>query len=77
VPNELENVPNELANVPNKLRVMFFLIKTSPKITYEQLAKDLNISRETVRRYMNKLRNDYKIISRVGGTKGHWIVLKK
>jgi hypothetical protein len=26
---------------------------------------------------MNKLRNDYKIISRVGGTKGHWIVLKK
>ena len=73
VPNQQENVSNQL---PNALKVMLALISRNPQITYDQLAEELNISRETVRRHIGKLRDDYKIISISGSTRGYWIVLK-
>ena len=74
VSNQNNNVSNQL---PNALKVMLVLIFRNPQITYDQLAKELNISRETVRRHIGKLRDDYKIILRSGSTRGYWIVLKK
>ena len=74
VPNQSNNVSNQL---PNQLKAMLALISRNPQITYNQLAKELNISRETVRRHIGKLRDDYKIISRSGSTRGYWIVLEK
>ena len=71
--DKAENVSNQL---PNQLKAMLALISRNPQITYDQLAKELNISRETVRRHIGKLRDDYKIISRSGSTRGYWIVLK-
>ena len=56
---------------------MLALISRNPQITYDQLAKELNISRETVRRHIGKLRDDYKVISRFGKTKGDWIIHTK
>ena len=73
VPNQSNNVSNQL---PNQLKAMLALISRDPQITYDQLAKELNISRETVRRHIGKLRDDYKIISRSGNARGYWIVLK-
>ena len=73
--DKTENVPNQL---PNQLKTMIFLlISLNPQITYDQLAKELNISRETVRRHIGKLRDDYKVISRFGKTKGYWIIHTK
>ena len=74
VPNQQENVSNQL---PNALKAMLELISRNPQITYDQLAKELNISRETVRRHIGKLRDDYKVISRFGKTKGDWIIHTK
>ena len=73
MPNKTNDAPNQL---PNALKAMLALISRNPPITYDQLAKELNISRETVRRHIGKLRDDYKIISRSGSTRGYWIVLK-
>ena len=48
--------------LPNAFKAMLALISRNPQITYDQLAKELNISRETVRRHIDKLRDDYKAI---------------
>ena len=52
-------------------------MSNNPKITYEQLAKKLNVSRETIRRRIQLLRSEYKIISRDGKTKGTWRILNR
>ena len=81
LPDKTENVPNQQKNVsnqlPNALKAMLALISRNSQITYDQLAKELNISRETVRRNIGKLRDDYKVISRFGKTKGYWIIHTK
>ena len=73
LPCQSNNVSNLL---PNKLKAMLAVISRNPQIAYDQLAKELNISRETLRRHIGKLRDDYKIISISGSTRGYWIVLK-
>ena len=81
LPDKTENVPIQQKNVsnqlPNALKAMLALISRNSQITYDQLAKELNISRETVRRHIGKLRDDYKVISRFGKTKGYWIIHTK
>lgn len=47
---QAENMPNqqgkESKRLPNTLKAMLALISRNPQVTYEQLAKELNISRK-------------------------------
>ena len=70
----LENDSNEL---PDYLKSIIIEMSNNLQITYEQLAKKLNVSRETIRRRIQLLRSEYKIISRDGKTKGTWRILNR
>ncbi len=51
-------------------------ISNNPRITYNELAIFLNVSRSSVKRAMNKLTNT-GLIERVGGKRyGHWRILR-
>ena len=71
---DLENDSNEL---PDYLKSIIIEMSNNPQITYEQLAKKLNVSRETIRRRIQLLRSEYKIIFRDGKTKGTWRILNR
>ena len=50
-------------------------IKTNPKISREGLSKILNISKDTIKEYLERLR-EKGYIKRIGKTSaGHWKVL--
>jgi len=51
-------------------------IKENPKISRKEIANKLNISEDTIKEYLDKLK-DKKVIKRIGKTSaGHWKVLK-
>ena len=55
---------------------VFSLIQSNPRITGEQLAKQLGIGLRTVRREVKRLKNE-GCIERIGSDKaGHWVVTK-
>jgi len=56
---------------------IFDIIKENSKISMTEIAEKLNISRDTVKEYINKLKKK-EIIRRVGTTKaGHWEIIKQ
>ncbi|HQN72827.1 MAG TPA: ATP-binding protein [bacterium] len=56
---------------------IFDTIKENSKISMTEIAEKLNISRDTVKEYINKLKKK-EIIRRVGTTKaGHWEIIKQ
>jgi len=57
-------------------RNIFDIIKENSKISMTEIAEKLNISRDTVKEYINKLKKK-EIIRRVGTTKsGHWEIIE-
>lgn len=58
----------------NELRILK-LIKESPSISIEKIAKELQISRSTVDRGLRSLKKK-NMVSREGRTRGRWIILK-
>jgi len=68
-----ENVPVKI-DINTMEKVVLDLLKTNPKITYEQIAEIINKNRKTVQRTINSLKKR-GIISRVGSDKtGCWVV---
>lgn len=50
------------------------LMKVNPRITYVELAVQLSMSRESMRKHIKSLKEQYKLITRQGGTRGFWVV---
>lgn len=58
-------------------RPLFNLIKENPVISYEEMAKELNISESTVTRRVRQLRDEGYIAWDGSQKNGHWVVLKE
>lgn len=65
-----QNLPNPL---PNPLPEILMLMKANPRITYAELAERLCMSRESMRKHIKSLKEQYKLITRQGGTRGFWV----
>ena len=69
VPKAIQDDPKELANLEN-------LIKKNPSISRAELARQLNLSERQVRKIMDQLRAEDRLIRR-GGKTGQWIITDK
>ena len=69
VPKAIQDDPKELANLVN-------LIKKNPSISRAELARQLNLSERQVRKIMDQLRAEDRLIRR-GGKTGQWIITDK
>ncbi len=75
----LDNVPdNVLDNVlDNRLEKIINLIRKNNKILLREISDQLNVSKRTIRRDIEKLKKQNKL-KRVGTEKtGHWVILDK
>ena len=68
-PKAIQDDPKELANLSN-------LIKKNPSISRAELARQLNLSERQVRKIMDQLRAEDRLIRR-GGKTGQWIITDK
>ncbi len=69
---------NLQANLPENIKKTLQLISENQSITYIELSEKMGKSRDSIRLYVKKLREEYRLIDRVGSDKnGHWIILKK
>ena len=65
-------------NLPLKLVQVMKLIKDNPHMSYKQLADKTGKSRETVRLYLKQLRDEFKLIDRMGSKKnGKWFIIEQ
>ena len=73
VPNNVPNVPNNVPNVfiEDEDKIIGLIIKNS-KCTREEMASLIGKTEKTVQRLLKKS----KRIKRIGGTRGHWEVIK-
>jgi len=71
--NDPNNALNDLKHGPKAS--ILTLMTQNPTITYNELAASVNKSTSTVKRYIQELKAD-GTISRIGGTKGGWWVVK-
>jgi ATP-dependent DNA helicase RecG len=64
-------------NVTNKRHDLIFkLLKINNKITIDEIAKKLNVTKRTIIRDFEKMKNN-KLIERVGSPKGgHWKIIE-
>ena len=72
--NVTENVPE---NVPERLKNIVIEVKKNRTITIEELAKKLNVNPKTIKRDLDKLKEE-GLLKRVGPDKGgYWEVIEK
>jgi Fic family protein len=68
------NEPNDSNRESNELNeALIKLIKEKGDITYAEMVERLRVSRATVQRHLQELK-EAGVIRRVGGTRGHWEV---
>ena len=60
-------------NLPNPLPEILMLMKANPRITYVELAVQLSMSQESMRKHIKSLKERHKLITRQGGTRGFWV----
>ena len=54
------------------------LIKDNPNMSYKQLADKTGKSRESVSLYLKQLREEFKLIDRIGSDKnGKWFIIEQ
>ena len=75
--NHTDNVPDVPDNVPDKrLELIMGLIKQNNKVLLQEIAEQLNVTKRTVRRDIEKLKLDNKL-KRVGSEKGgYWQIME-
>lgn len=76
--NDPDNVPDNVPeNVPeNRLMIILKIIEINSKITLQEMADHFNVSKRTIRRDVEKLKNENKL-RRIGSEKGgHWEIVK-
>ena len=72
-PKRSKNVPRMIQSDPNVIEALISLIKNTPTISRAELAKQLHVSERQVRKIMEQLRAEDKLIRR-GGKTGEWII---
>lgn len=66
--------PENLTDLENKILIV---IKSNPKVSRQKISKNLNIGEDTVKEYLDRLKQK-KILERIGPDKGgYWKILKK
>ena len=87
-PNEPNSEPNMILNEPNEPNTISLgaiskdgcrlleMIERESSLTILQMAAMLNVSRETVKRLLKKLK-EIGLLVREGGTRGHWRVRRR
>ena len=76
VPKAIQDVPKAIQDVPKELANLVNLIKKNPSISRAELARQLNLSERQVRKIMDQLRAEDRLIRR-GGKTGQWIITDK
>jgi len=71
--NEPNPEPNPEPNEPNLDR-MLKMLRHDASLTIPEMARSMDVSRETVKRMLVKLKNAGLLV-REGGTRGHWRVI--
>ena len=77
VPNVPKNVPNVPKQQENDLRAnLIQLISQNPSISTYAMERELSVSRKTIQREINALK-DAGVVKRVGSTRsGHWEIME-
>lgn len=78
-PSERGNLPVSLpVNLPVNLAEVVGYLSANPMATYDEIARYFSKTRETIRVYINQLKNPpYSLLRRVGSPKkGHWEICK-
>lgn len=68
--------PNVIQGYPKEVEDLIGLIKNNPSISRAELARQLDLSERQVRKMMDQLRADERLI-RKGGKTGEWIIIDK
>lgn len=76
VPKAIQDDPKAIQDVPKELANLVNLIKKNPSISRAELARQLNLSERQVRKIMDQLRAEDRLIRR-GGKTGQWIITDK
>lgn len=76
VPKAIQDVPKAIQDDPKELANLVNLIKKNPSISRAELARQLNLSERQVRKIMDQLRAEDRLIRR-GGKTGQWIITDK
>lgn len=72
---ESQNDPKAIQNDPKEVEELIILIKGNPSISRAELAKQLGLSERQVRKIIDHLRVEERLV-RKGGTTGEWIIIK-
>ena len=70
---EIQDNAKRSKSDPNEIEALMKLVKKSPSISRAELAKQLHLSERQVRRIIERLRGEERLIRR-GGTRGEWII---
>lgn len=76
VPKAIQDDPKAIQDDPKELANLVNLIKKNPSISRAELARQLNLSERQVRKIMDQLRAEDRLIRR-GGKTGQWIITDK
>lgn len=74
-PKAIQGVPKAIQNDPKEVEELIILIKGNPSISRAELAKQLGLSERQVRKIIDHLRVEERLVRR-GGTTGEWIIIK-
>lgn len=74
-PNSIQSDPNSIQDDPKEMKELIRLIKCDASISRAKLSKQLGLSERQVRKIIDRLRAEGRLV-RKGGTTGKWIVLK-
>lgn len=74
-PKAIQGVPKAIQNDPKEVEELIILIKGNPSISRAELAKQLGLSERQVRKIIDHLRVEERLV-RKGGTTGEWIIIK-
>lgn len=72
--SDTDNIANNVSDIELRRNKILNLMKSSPGITTNQLAKDLNVSRPTVSRDINYLTSKGLLRREGGDFGGHWVI---
>ncbi len=73
-PNSIQSDPNSIQDDPKEMKELIRLIKCDASISRAKLSKQLGLSERQVRKIIDRLRAEGRLV-RKGGTTGKWIVL--
>lgn len=75
--SDTDDIANDISEVELRRNKMLNLMKSSPCITTNQLAKELKVSRPTISRDINYLTSKGLLRREGGDFGGHWVIMER